>query len=554
MSYVATAAAGTYEYALTRLKVPDLKHVLKGLGLKRSGKKAELVDRLRSACLDPRSGAVAQGRVMDEYQKLHSWSTGSSSAGGTATARGLASARGLAQSVAWRGGAVSATSGGPAVPPLEFQASPFMARVTELSPPQRLNASTRMMTLSTLSLHKTLHAKVPVAVAAALQRDPKLRLYLRCGKVEPDGKTLTPHFPRMIRWYLNGQHVVEAAQTRFCPINLSKYAVSGASSCRVDLYQANRIDPVPNKTLIKYAAQFIVAEEVPVSELVQKVRQQTIPPPAALQRVLTVLRQDSADKDDDVMALKTVLSLNCPLSQMRIALPCRGSQCTHLQCFDAMFYLTINSRRETWACPVCSKKARLNDLEVDTWMQGVLLNAKPEVSDVELKQDGSWTAVADDEISASAARDESRKRRRLSAAAKRPAKKPTPPHGSGTPLDPDTPQPFGPGAAALGAALRLNDTSGLSAESQRMFASLINAIDPMARVPMFGDPPGASGGGEAEMAGPAAAATSTADAVSVGDGMSFLELEELLGGGSHNAAPGGQGLREEEPICILDSP
>jgi E3 SUMO-protein ligase PIAS1 len=48
-----------------------------------------------------------------------------------------------------------------------------------------------------------------------------------------------------------------------------------------------------------------------------------------------------------------------------MANPMRSTQCNHIQCFDASSWFQINEQTPTWACPVCEKVLRLNELFID---------------------------------------------------------------------------------------------------------------------------------------------------------------------------------------------
>jgi len=73
----------------------------------------------------------------------------------------------------------------------------------------------------------------------------------------------------------------------------------------------------------------------------------------------------SKAKDVDIEATSQVMSLKCPLSYMRLSLPCRGMGCKHVQCFDATSYLQLQEQGPQWLCPVCSNPARFEQLAVD---------------------------------------------------------------------------------------------------------------------------------------------------------------------------------------------
>ena len=66
-----------------------------------------------------------------------------------------------------------------------------------------------------------------------------------------------------------------------------------------------------------------------------------------------------------MVATSQVLSLKCPLSYMRLEVPCRSVRCTHLQCFDATSYLQLQEQGPQWLCPICNKPAPFEQLAVD---------------------------------------------------------------------------------------------------------------------------------------------------------------------------------------------
>lgn len=72
--------------------------------------------------------------------------------------------------------------------------------------------------------------------------------------------------------------------------------------------------------------------------------------------------------DADIVATSTVMSLKCPLSTLRIQIPCRSLSCTHNQCFDAASFLELQQQGPTWTCPVCNKSASFESLQIDEYV------------------------------------------------------------------------------------------------------------------------------------------------------------------------------------------
>ena len=71
--------------------------------------------------------------------------------------------------------------------------------------------------------------------------------------------------------------------------------------------------------------------------------------------------------DADIAIYSMVLSLKCPVSALRIVLPCRSTSCKHNQCFDAKSYFQLQEICPTWLCPICSNPAPLESLAVDEY-------------------------------------------------------------------------------------------------------------------------------------------------------------------------------------------
>lgn len=70
-------------------------------------------------------------------------------------------------------------------------------------------------------------------------------------------------------------------------------------------------------------------------------------------------------EDKDIVATSSIMSLKCPLSTLRMEVPCRSNVCNHNQCFDATSYLQLQEQAPTWTCPICNKSATFMNLQVD---------------------------------------------------------------------------------------------------------------------------------------------------------------------------------------------
>lgn len=115
-------------------------------------------------------------------------------------------------------------------------------------------------------------------------------------------------------------------------------------------------------------------------------------------------------QDSDIVATSSVLSLKCPLSTLRIDVPCRSTICSHNQCFDASSFLQLQEQAPTWTCPVCNKVISFEALEVDqqvfqAWNSLVAANEHRYVDDilkstprmvdqVMIEPNGKWSHVS----------------------------------------------------------------------------------------------------------------------------------------------------------------
>ncbi|PTB71375.1 zf-MIZ-domain-containing protein [Trichoderma longibrachiatum ATCC 18648] len=95
-------------------------------------------------------------------------------------------------------------------------------------------------------------------------------------------------------------------------------------------------------------------------------------------------------QDPDVVATSQVLSLKCPLSYMRLEVPCRSVRCTHLQCFDATSYLQLQEQGPQWLCPICNKPAPFEQLAVDGYVKAILEKTPKSLETVTIEPNGKW--------------------------------------------------------------------------------------------------------------------------------------------------------------------
>ncbi|KAK2594435.1 hypothetical protein QQS21_007839 [Conoideocrella luteorostrata] len=107
-----------------------------------------------------------------------------------------------------------------------------------------------------------------------------------------------------------------------------------------------------------------------------------------------VVELNKKAQDQDVVATSQVLSLKCPLSYMRLDVPCRSLSCTHIQCFDATSYLQLQEQGPQWLCPICNKSAPFEQLAVDEYVRDILEKTPKDLETVTIEPNGRWLAKA----------------------------------------------------------------------------------------------------------------------------------------------------------------
>lgn len=95
-------------------------------------------------------------------------------------------------------------------------------------------------------------------------------------------------------------------------------------------------------------------------------------------------------RDTDIVATASVLSLKCPLSTLRIDIPCRSTSCKHNQCFDGLSYLQLQEQGPTWLCPICNNSAPFDSLAIDEYVRSILEETSKSTDQVTVQPDGKW--------------------------------------------------------------------------------------------------------------------------------------------------------------------
>ncbi|KAJ8557669.1 hypothetical protein K7X08_003294 [Anisodus acutangulus] len=109
---------------------------------------------------------------------------------------------------------------------------------------------------------------------------------------------------------------------------------------------------------------------------------------------------ENADSDSDLEVVADFIPVNlrCPMSGLRMKVAGRFKPCVHMGCFDLEVFVEMNQRSRKWQCPICLKNYSLEHVIIDPYFNRITSQLRPygeEVTEIEVKPDGSWRAKAE---------------------------------------------------------------------------------------------------------------------------------------------------------------
>ncbi|KXN69506.1 hypothetical protein CONCODRAFT_8077 [Conidiobolus coronatus NRRL 28638] len=110
-----------------------------------------------------------------------------------------------------------------------------------------------------------------------------------------------------------------------------------------------------------------------------------------------------SQSEDDIITLRSSLSLKDPLTLTRISIPLRSNICNHVQCFDAVSFLSMGLKSKVWKCPVCHKNIEgIESLICDGYFLEILNDPRTQsLNHVFIDPDGSWITPSENTDQAS---------------------------------------------------------------------------------------------------------------------------------------------------------
>ncbi|KAG0377776.1 SUMO ligase siz1 [Mortierella sp. AD032] len=244
--------------------------------------------------------------------------------------------------------------------------------------------------LLTEAKDRTMSVSLPFTIApmisVQLRKEPEYQLMVFCTSAE--GAASPPalmEFPHVCEIKISGR-VLEAnlrgmknKPGTVSPANITRL-------CRLEAAEYNKVEFIYANSTKRYYASVNLVKKASVSTIVEEIERGKFLSKEQMLRIL-----EDRNKDDDIMATSSTLSLKCPLGFQRINIPIRSSYCQHLQCFDAYTFFNLNEQTPTWTCPVCSRTMHSwEEIVVDGYFKD-LLNSTPEsLENIIVQADGSW--------------------------------------------------------------------------------------------------------------------------------------------------------------------
>eukprot|EP00755_Sulcionema_specki_P005089 Sspe_Gene.31775::Locus_15637_Transcript_2_2_Confidence_0.400_Length_1711::g.31775::m.31775 len=157
----------------------------------------------------------------------------------------------------------------------------------------------------------------------------------------------------------------------FIPIDITRYLTTAADGVQ-------RLDLELHREQERWKAGLIgvVADCTPISELVEH-----------------VLRQEGQARAAMECDMEATVSLRCPLTGLRMAVPGRGKSCEHIECFDVASFISHCSAMHLWTCPVCLKPTPFDQIVVFPTLLEAVRNAPEQATAVWIESNGEWRPV-----------------------------------------------------------------------------------------------------------------------------------------------------------------
>lgn len=237
------------------------------------------------------------------------------------------------------------------------------------------------------------------------------------------------------------------------PAELTEFLRPGRNEVAVSV-----LAPLKVKSAMVLVVVVEVIETLGLSSLKALVQEQGMLPadvtPGVIKR-----RLESPSDEEDLFVTDNTLSVDVtePFGKRLFTTPARGSNCTHLECFDLDIFLETRAAKkgcphsnrqpcntcqrfdhlgpepslvDQWKCPICDKDARPYNLRIDMFLQKVrnllVFEGRHNTKSISVKVDGSWVAKVEEDDDDVDIDEPEPKRRKSEGASKERGSRPEP--------------------------------------------------------------------------------------------------------------------------------
>jgi MIZ/SP-RING zinc finger len=229
------------------------------------------------------------------------------------------------------------------------------------------------------------------------------QIQLRCIKL--DGKSFFMCWPSKGHLIVNGK-IAMRFETSSNPnakkrkdelLNITTILTPGKNE--IGIYQIND----PN---VYAVGLFLVSRKSEIA-LISEIRSNNC---LSVEKSKEFIFRTLASGDQDIQSKSIKFSLRCPITMTLMEIPVRGSNCSHIQCFNLAPYVFLqpHSKVNRWRCPTCNNF--VYDMIVDLFILEIVEQAKltEEPQAVEIFKDTTYKIISLNDWIASNKKNEDR--------------------------------------------------------------------------------------------------------------------------------------------------
>ncbi|CAI5757640.1 unnamed protein product [Candida verbasci] len=219
----------------------------------------------------------------------------------------------------------------------------------------------------------------------------KYRLYFMMGsKYTPKSSSdVLVEYPEVIDFEIN--------KSRIPSKNFTGLKGKAGTSQPIDITNFLNRPPSLNSITLRYQqttkdfmAYIYIIELVPIENILLDIKKRSI----KMSETLKIIKQ--ADNENELTMTAETVTLNDPITRVRMNTPVQSIYCRHYQCFDAYFFLLAQKQLPSMSCPVCNMTIRMDHLAISEYVMDILNRTTEEDEEIRINPDGTWQVLQND--------------------------------------------------------------------------------------------------------------------------------------------------------------